>query len=89
MNSSEILGRFSQRSLQPFFPELSYEPLAEVQVTDRGLSADPSKKSLLSAAESVKHLTPVLGTELKGIDLRQLTSTQKDELCVLDALPVG
>jgi sulfonate dioxygenase len=54
--------------------------LKEVEVSDRGLHADPEKKSLFSAAQEVKHLTPAIGTELVGIDLRQLTNTQKDEL---------
>ena len=51
-------------------------------MTDRALNADPEKKSLLSAASKVTHLTPTIGTELLGIDLRQLSDSQKDELCV-------
>jgi sulfonate dioxygenase len=54
--------------------------LGEITVKDRGLSADPSKKALFSAAQKVKHLTPTIGTEIIGIDLRQLSKTQKDEL---------
>lgn len=66
--------------MQPFFPELSWPPLEEVEVTDRALSADPEKKSLLNAATKIKHYTPAIGTELSGIDLRQLSDSQKDEL---------
>lgn len=69
---------------QPFFPKVSWPPLEDVQVTDRGLFADPEKKSLLSAATKVKHYSPAIGTELSGIDLRQLSDSQKDELYVLD-----
>lgn len=54
-----------------------------MSVTDRGLFADPAKKSLLSAAQKVSHLTPAIGTEILGLDLRQLSNTQKDELSVL------
>jgi len=54
--------------------------LVIVPVSDRGLAADPEKKSLFAAASKVKHLTPVIGTELHGIDLRQLSDKQKDEL---------
>lgn len=68
---------------QPVFPDVHWEPLTEVSVAERGLLADPSKKSLLSAATKVTDLTPVIGTELLGIDLRQLSDTQKDELYVL------
>jgi len=66
--------------LQPSFPELSWEPLKEVEFVDRGLSADPTKGSLFRAASKVTHLTPAIGTEILGIDLRQLSDTQKDEL---------
>lgn len=51
-------------------------------MVDRGSGADPEKKSLLSAASKVVTLTPALGTELHGIDLRRLSDVQKDELCV-------
>ncbi|KAF8643263.1 hypothetical protein AX16_009148 [Volvariella volvacea WC 439] len=68
---------------KPSFPDVSWEPLKEVAVTDRGLSADPTKKNLLSAAQKVIHLTPAIGTELVGLDLRQLTDAQKDELALL------
>ncbi|TFK27756.1 alpha-ketoglutarate-dependent sulfonate dioxygenase [Coprinopsis marcescibilis] len=71
--------------LKPSFPNLSWEPLQEVEVTERALLADPVKKNLLSAAKKVKHLTPAIGTEIEGIDLRQLTDAQKDELALLVA----
>jgi hypothetical protein len=62
---------------------VNWEVLSEVHVTDRGHFADPDKKALFSAAQKVKHLTPAIGTELLGVDLRQLTNQQKDELWVL------
>jgi sulfonate dioxygenase len=68
--------------IQPTFPDISWEPLKEVKVTDRGLYANSEKKNLLSAASKVITLTPTIGTELHGIDLHQLSDTQKDELCV-------
>lgn len=76
---------YKYANYKPHFPVLSWEPLAEQEVTDRGLSADPEKKALFSAAQKVKHLTPVIGTEITGIDLRQLTPAQKDELALLVA----
>jgi sulfonate dioxygenase len=67
--------------IQPSFPDVSWEPLKEVKVIDRGLLlASSDKKNLLSAASKVITLTPTIGTELQGIDLRQLSDTQKDEL---------
>lgn len=59
--------------------------MKEVAVTDRGLFADPSKKALLSAAVKVRHLTPAIGTEILGLDLRQLSDAQRDELALLVA----
>lgn len=52
---------------------------------DRAFFADPSKKSLLEAATTVRKLTPYIGTELEGIQLSQLTDAQKDELALLAA----
>ncbi|KAL6301382.1 alpha-ketoglutarate-dependent sulfonate dioxygenase [Sparassis latifolia] len=70
---------------KPRFPEIKWAPLGEIAVTERGLLADKSKKNLFSAATKVQNLTPAIGTEIEGIDLRQLTSTQKDELALLVA----
>ncbi|KAJ7903349.1 hypothetical protein B0H14DRAFT_3679612, partial [Mycena olivaceomarginata] len=77
--------KYEFANFKPSFPALSWEPLKEVSVSDRGLAADPAKKSLLGAAQKVRHLTPAIGTELLGIDLRQLSDTQKDELALLVA----
>ncbi|KAF8529303.1 hypothetical protein BU17DRAFT_80535 [Hysterangium stoloniferum] len=65
---------------KPSFPKLDWEPLQEQSITHRGLQADPDKKALFSAAQKVKHLTPAIGSEILGLDLRQLSDTQKDEL---------
>jgi sulfonate dioxygenase len=72
-------SRFSHAS-QPTFPNLKWDALKEIDVSDRGLHADPEKKSLFAAASKVKTLTPAIGTEILGVDLRQLTNAQKDEL---------
>ena len=66
---------------------MKWAPLEEQAVTDRGTLADPEKKALLSAATKVQHLTPAIGTEISGIDLRQLTAQQKDELYVIELSP--
>ena len=66
--------------MQPHFPDVKWAPLELQDVTDRGQFADPEKKALLSAATKVTQLTPDIGVEISGIDLRQLTNQQKDEL---------
>ncbi|KAG7451328.1 alpha-ketoglutarate-dependent sulfonate dioxygenase [Guyanagaster necrorhizus] len=73
--------KFAQ--FKPYFPDVSWEPLSECEVMERGKLADPEKRALLGAAHKVKHLTPAIGTEVLGVDLRQLSDAQKDELALL------
>lgn len=65
-----------------------FPPLEPFQFTDRGLAADKSKPNLLSEDNSslkVTRLTPVIGTEIKGLQLSELDDVQKDELALLIA----
>ncbi|OAG38361.1 hypothetical protein AYO21_07481 [Fonsecaea monophora] len=63
-----------------------HEPVKEFEPPkDRAFFADPEKKSLLSAVKAIRNLTPYIGTELVGIQLSQLTDSQKDELALLVA----
>jgi len=78
-----IFKLFRNSPLQPAFPDVSWEPLKEVNVIDRGLGADPDKRNLLSVASKVITLTPTIGTELHGVDLRHLSDAQKNELYAL------
>ncbi|RDB19246.1 putative alpha-ketoglutarate-dependent sulfonate dioxygenase [Hypsizygus marmoreus] len=75
--------KFSQ--YKPTFPQVTWPPLEEVPVIQRGQSADIRKNALLSAADKVSHLSSALGTEISGIDLRKLSNEQKDELALLVA----
>lgn len=52
---------------------------------DPGARADPAKRALLSAAEQVIDLTAHIGTEIVGLQLKDLTNQQKDELGLLIA----
>ena len=52
---------------------------------DPGARADPQKTSLFSAAEKVIDLTAHIGTEVVGLQLKDLTDQQKDELALLIA----
>jgi hypothetical protein len=55
------------------------------EYVDAGTRADPEKKALLSAAKEVIHLTAHIGTEIVGLQLKDLTDQQKDELGLLIA----
>lgn len=52
---------------------------------DAGARADKSKKALFSAAKEVKDLTAHIGTEIVGLQLKDLNNQQKDELALLIA----
>lgn len=56
-----------------------------VPYIERGKGADPEKKALFSAATEVFNLTDKIGTEIVGLQLKDLTSQQKDELALLIA----
>lgn len=57
----------------------------EREHVDAGARADKSKKALLSAASKVTDLTTHIGTEIEGLQLKDLTAQQKDELALLIA----
>ena len=52
---------------------------------DKGSRADKSKSALFSAATKVTDLTAHIGTEIEGLQLKDLTDQQKDELALLIA----
>ena len=52
---------------------------------DPGSRADPEKRALLSAATKVTDLTAYIGTAIEGLQLKDLTDQQKDELGLLIA----
>jgi hypothetical protein len=55
------------------------------EFVDAGSRADPDKTALFSAAKEVIHLTTHIGTEIVGLQLKDLTDQQKDELGLLIA----
>ncbi|KUL86969.1 hypothetical protein ZTR_05740 [Talaromyces verruculosus] len=55
------------------------------EYVDAGSRADPAKKALLGAAKEVIHLTRHIGTEIVGLQLKDLTNQQRDELALLIA----
>lgn len=52
---------------------------------DAGARADKSKKNLFAAASKITDLTTHIGTEIEGLQLKDLTSEQRDELALLIA----
>ncbi|EGW32747.1 uncharacterized protein SPAPADRAFT_70744 [Spathaspora passalidarum NRRL Y-27907] len=59
-----------------------YEPYKFHEYHDPALRADPSFPNLLANAET-KNISPKLGTEIKGVQLSQLSDAGRDELALL------
>ncbi|KZO92017.1 TauD-domain-containing protein [Calocera viscosa TUFC12733] len=76
----------------PFYPEPPKykQEVAQIRAEERGYvdpgtRADPEKKALFGAAKEVKNLTRHIGTEIVGLQLKDLNDKQKDELALLIA----
>ena len=73
----------------PVYDETTtFPPTEPFEVHHRGLEADKSKPNLLKTGDSnveVTRLTPRVGTEIKGLQLSQLSDAQKNELALLVA----
>lgn len=77
---------YPYRPLKPLYLDDVYKIRSEDrEYVERGAKADKQKKALLSAATEVIDLTTHIGTEIKGLQLKDLTDQQKDELALLIA----
>lgn len=66
----------------------SFPPLQPFEFNDRGLVANKEKANLLPKDNKeikTTKLTPVIGSEIRGLQLSQLNDRQKDELALLIA----
>jgi sulfonate dioxygenase len=65
-----------------------FGPLQPFEFVDRGIVANKEKANLLpkdNADIKATKLTPVIGTEVRGLQLSELNDLQKDELALLIA----
>ena len=71
----------------PVYDETTkFPPTEPFETRDRGLDADKKKPHLLGApGAEFARLTPRVGTEIKGLQLSQLSDAQKNELSLLVA----
>lgn len=77
---------YPYRPLRPLYLQDAYKIRNVERVhEDAGARADKSKKHLLSAATKVTDLTTHIGTEIEGLQLKDLTLEQRDELALLIA----
>jgi hypothetical protein len=82
----DLSNGYPYTPLQPLYiqdvEQIRNEPREYV---DAGSRADPEKKALFNAAKQIIHLTNHIGTEIVGLQLKDLTDRQKDELGLLIA----
>jgi hypothetical protein len=82
----DLSGGYPYRPAVPLYLQDVYNIRKnERPYEDAGARADKSKKHLFSAATKVTDLTAYIGTEIEGIQLRDLTPEQRDELALLIA----
>ena len=62
-----------------------FPPIEIFEFSDPGLRADPTKPHLLTHNVTKKHLSPYIGTELKGVQISQLGKEGLDELALFVA----
>ncbi|WWD21413.1 hypothetical protein CI109_105898 [Kwoniella shandongensis] len=65
---------------EPFDPNEVFPDPEPFEHEDPGNRADPAFPELLPPGVEVEHLTPVIGTEVTGIQLSELTSEGRDQL---------
>ena len=82
----DLSNGYPYRPLRPLYLDDVYKIRDNDRpYVDPGSRADPEKKALLSAAKEVIHLNRHIGTEIVGLQLKDLTPRQKDELGLLIA----
>ena len=59
--------------------------VASFEADEPGLRADPSKPSLLKSGAIVTHITPTIGTEIRGVQVSELGKEGLDEVALLAA----
>lgn len=78
----------------PLYPEYlptrpdGFQPtldLAPFEGDEPGLRADDSKQSLTGPATELTHITPRIGTEIRGVQLSALSKSALDEVALLAA----
>jgi hypothetical protein len=82
----DLSNGYPERPAKPLYLDDAYSIRNEEREhVDAGARADKSKSALLSAAKEVIHLTAHIGTEIVGLQLKDLTDQQRDELALLIA----
>jgi hypothetical protein len=82
----DLSNGYPERPAKPLYLDDAFSIRnVEREHHDAGARADKSKSALFNAAKEVIHLTNHIGTEIVGLQLKDLNDQQKDELALLIA----
>ncbi|UKZ82802.1 hypothetical protein TrVFT333_010600 [Trichoderma virens FT-333] len=82
----DLSNGYPYRPSRPLYLQDVYKiRSADRKHVDAGARADKSKKNLFAAATKITDLTTNIGTEIEGLQLKDLTPEQRDELALLIA----
>ena len=73
---------YKYKDFLPYVTLTSEPALTPYEYIDVTTRADPEKKAFFAAIPNRKDMTPNIGTEVRGIQLSQLTDKQKDEMAL-------
>ena len=73
---------YKYKDFSPHVTLTSEPALTPYEHIDVATRADPEKKAFFAAILNRKDMTPNIGTEVRGIQLSQLTEKQKDEMAL-------
>lgn len=85
----DLSNGYPYRPARPLYLQDAFairnEPWEHIDAGARAAKRNQGKKSLFSAATKVTDLTTHIGTEIEGLQLKDLDSQQRDELALLIA----
>ncbi|WVQ82787.1 hypothetical protein IAT38_004919 [Cryptococcus sp. DSM 104549] len=85
LSQSETQPKYPRFLPEPFDPSEVFAPQPYFEHVDRGHFADPALPDLLPPEAQVDHLTPVIGTEVRGVQLSKLDGKGRDQLALFVA----
>lgn len=82
----DLSNGYPYRPSRPLYLQDVYKiRSADRKHIDAGTRADKSKENLFAAATKITNITANIGTEIEGVQLKDLTPQQRDELALLIA----
>ncbi len=81
---SSLLPQFAVR-IDAIPCHLTYRLNVLPEFSDPGLRADPTKPNLLKPGVQVKQISPYIGSEVRGVQISQLSKEGLDELALFAA----